>query len=211
MEELFKYKNLVYSIANLYRSYASMEDLYQAGFLGLMYAYKNFNSSYNTKFSTFAYPYILGEISSCVRKDRQLNVSRDIYSLNRKIESTRTMLTQELGRYPTDYEIMDFLSISYDEYVLANNSSMPVSSLDYKVDEDGDTMYEVIGRNMDLDTMILLKEELSKLSKEDREIILAHYIYDLTQMEIANKIGTNQVAVSRKTRRILNTLKQNIM
>lgn len=204
-------KNLIYSIANIYKNYASMEDLFQAGCIGLMEAYNNFDASRNTKFSTFAYPYILGEISKCVREDKPIKISRDISSLSNKIEKVKNMLAQELGRIPSDEEVASYLNVDINIYNEAINSINCVDSLDYQITNDGSMdLYDVIGTSLDMDTMVMLNEELGKLDPLDREIIISHYLYDLTQMEIAKKMGMNQVAVSRREQKVMTRLRTNL-
>ena len=211
MNIILENKNLIYSIANIYKGYASIEDLFQAGCIGIIEAYKRFDSSKNTKFSSFAYPYILGEISKFVRYDKPIKISKDISSLSFKIEKVKNSLSQELGRYPTDEEVAAFLDVDISLYNEAINSIGCVDSLDYKITDDGNVdLYNIVGENMDIDTMIMLNEELSKLDPIDREIILSHYIYDLTQMEIANKTGLNQVAVSRREHKVMTLLRSNL-
>ena len=60
MEELLNYEGLIYSIINKYTKNFDKDDLFQVGMLGLIEAYKNYKNNFNTKFSTYAYYYILG-------------------------------------------------------------------------------------------------------------------------------------------------------
>ena len=211
MNIILENKNLIYSIANIYKGYASLEDLFQAGCIGIIEAYKKYDKTKNTKFSTFAYPYILGEISTFVRQDKPIKISKDISSLSFKIEKVKNMLAQELGRFPTNQEVADYLNVDINIYNDAINSVGCVDSLDYQITTDGNIdLYDVIGNQIDLDTIVMLNNELSKLDPLDREIILSHYLYDLTQMEIANKIGLNQVAVSRREQKVISLLRSNM-
>ena len=79
-------ERLIYSIANYFKNYQSKEDLYQAGCLGLITAYKKYDPNMHCKFTTYAYPYILGEMRKLVREDKGLKISREITKLNLKIE-----------------------------------------------------------------------------------------------------------------------------
>ena len=78
-------EKLIYSIANYFKNYNSKEDLYQAGCLGLINAYKKYNPEMNCKFTTYAYMYILGEMRKLVRQDKGMKISREITKLNRKV------------------------------------------------------------------------------------------------------------------------------
>ena len=55
-------KNLIYSISNYFSNYKNKEDLFQVGCIGLINAYNNYRDDMNTKFTSYAYPYILGEM-----------------------------------------------------------------------------------------------------------------------------------------------------
>ena len=200
-------KNLIYSIANMYKAFASIEDLFQAGCIGLVKAYRKYDPSKNAKFTSYAYKYILGEISNIVREDRILPISKEKYSLNKKIETTKSFLTQELQRIPTNDEIAYYLGEDISVIEDTINNFNPIESLDYEYDDT--SLYNMIGNNMDIDTMIDLERELDKLDEDERRIILAQYVYDLSQQEIADMMNMNQVAVSRKKQKIITQMRQN--
>jgi RNA polymerase sporulation-specific sigma factor len=203
-------KNLIYKIANIYRRQSDIEDLFQAGCIGLVKAYRKYDSTKNTKFTSYAYKYILGEISMSVINDRTIPVSKEKYALNKKIEDVKVILTQELERTPTTKEIAEYLD--EDTRIIEDtiNNFHPVESLDYEID-DNISLYSIIGNNMDIDAMIDLERELAKLDEEERKILLAQYVYDLSQEETAKMMNMNQVAVSRKKRKIITKMRQNCM
>lgn len=203
-------KNLIYSIASRYYGYASMEDLFQVGCIGLIEAYNNYDINRNTKFSTFAYPYILGRISEFVRCDKDIKISRDIYSLNGKIEKVKNILSQELGRMPNDIEVANYLGVDLYKYSEAVNSVNPIESLDYSYDGFDESLYDIISNNMDIESIIALKSELDKLDPIDKKILISRYFYDLNQTEIAESLNMNQVAVSRRSNKVLTKLRTNL-
>ena len=84
-------EKLIYKITHFFTNYESKEDLFQVGCIGLIKAYQNYKEGYNTKFTTYAYPYILGEIKKYVREDKGIKVSRDITKLNLKIEKANVL------------------------------------------------------------------------------------------------------------------------
>ena len=86
MEQLLEYENLVYSIINKYSGF-DRDDLYQVGIMGLVQAYKNYKSSFNVKFSSYAYYYILGEVTKYIRENKSIRVSKDVLKL--KAESLK--------------------------------------------------------------------------------------------------------------------------
>ena len=200
-------KNLIYKIANMYRSQTDIEDLFQAGCIGLVKAYRKFDPNKNVKFTSYAYKYILGEISNIVREDRILPISKEKYSLNKKIETTKNFLTQELQRIPTNEEIAYYLGEDITIIEDTINNLSPIESLDYEYDDIN--LYNMIGNSMNIDAMIDLERELDKLDEDERRIILAQYVYDLSQQEIAKMMNMNQVAVSRKKQKIITQMRQN--
>ena len=201
-------ENLIYSVATHFKNYKSIEDLYQAGCLGLIYAYKNYDSTRECKFTTYAYPYILGEMKRLVREDRGIKISRNISKLNFKIEKAYIILTQKLMREPSISELSNYLEIP--EYYISEAimSLNKIKSIDEPIISDENmTLQDVIGKTTNIDDLLLLRDSLNKLSTEEREIIDNRYNNDYTQTEIAKMIGTTQVQVSRKEQKILKKLK----
>lgn len=215
LEKLIKdNEKLIYKITHFFTNYECKEDLFQVGCIGLIKAYNNYNDTYNTKFTTYAYPYILGEIQKYVREDKGIKVSRDISKLNLKIEKAKILLQQKLMHEPTNKELEEFLGISEFELSEALSSTNKIRSLDEPVEYQDDylSLYEKVGQieALDIDTLIALKQELKSLDKEEYDIISSHYIKNQTQSEIAKKLGINQVQVSRKEQKILVKLKDKL-
>ena len=69
--------NLVYSICSKYQGYSDKEDLHQQGMIGLINAYNNFDKDKNVKFSTYAFPFVVGEVSKYVRENNNIKVSKE--------------------------------------------------------------------------------------------------------------------------------------
>ena len=195
-------ERLIYSIASYFRGYDNKEDLFQVGCIGLIKAYNNYDSNMNVKFTTYAYPYILGEMRKLVREDKSMKISRDISKINLQIEKAYVLLTQKMGKEPTVSEIASFLEVPISLVVDALNSSK-VSSLD-DIIYDNLTVFDVISdTNTDMDTLIALKSSLDELTSEEKEIINLRYMNDLTQMEVSKLLGISQVQVSRKEQKVL--------
>ena len=153
-------EKLIYSIMNCFKNYNSRDDLYQAGCLGLVKAYKKYNPNMDCKFTTYAYTYILGEMKKLVREDKGIKISREITKLNLKIEKAYILLTQKLMKEPSTSEIANFLEIPeyyVSEAILSLNK---IKSIDEPVNEEGKecTLQEVIGKSNNIDDLILLKE-----------------------------------------------------
>ena len=207
-------QNLIYSVVNEFGNEINKEDLFQVGVMGMIKAYKNFDESLNIKFTTYAYTYILGEIKKYIREDRGFKVSRQTSSLGYKIEKARELLAQKYNRVPTYNEIAVYLEIP--EYVIAEaiNSKQEIKSIDSAVAIDSKelTLHETIpSKREDIDSLILLKEELLKLEDNEKELLHKRYFEDMTQTEVANVFGMTQVQVSRSEKKVLTKLKSRMM
>ena len=206
-------EKLIYSITNYFKNYNSREDLYQAGCLGLINAYKKYNPNMNCKFTTYAYPYILGEMRKLVREDKGIKISREITKLNLKIEKAYVLLTQKLMKEPSTYEIASYLEIPeyyVSEAILSLNK---IKSIDEPVNCEGKefTLQDVIGESNNIDDLILLRDSLNKLTEDEKELINNRYVNDYTQSETSKIIGMSQVQVSRKEHKVLEKLKQKMV
>lgn len=199
MEEVLDYEGLIYSIISKYIPRYDKEDLYQVGMIGLMDAYKHYNSSFDTKFSSFAYYYILGEVKKYIRNSSSLKISKSIIELKSRIIKVKEVMVQKLGRAPTNLEISLYLDVPIeliDEALLTDE----VESID---DE-----YNMIPSFDDTSAEVLdLKEELGKLSEEERKLIVARYFDEMTQQETSKLLGISQVQVSRNESKILKKLR----
>lgn len=214
MEQLIlENQNLIYAMTKYFEGYKNKEDLIQAGCVGMIMAYKNFNKDMNVKFTTYAYPYILGEMKKVIREDKSVKINRSIQRLNLKIEKAYVILTQKLMRIPSIDEVADFLEIPVFLVAEALNSQRSVMSIDEPIITDGKeiTLHDTIGEgNNNINDLIMLKEELQKLNKLDQNLIMKRYMNDLTQQETARELGMSQVQVSRKEQKILSRLKNKI-
>lgn len=209
MEKLLDYERIVYSIIQRYTKYFERDDLYQVGMIGLINAYHNFDSSQGTKFSTYAYYYVLGEVRKYVRESGLVKVSSDLVKLNQSIEKASEQMSQRLGREPTTTEISLFLEIDEEKIEESRVAALDVRSLDYSVDEELPEFYNsVAAYDRETSPEILdLKREISRLSVEEKNLIVARYYEDMTQSEASRELGISQVQVSRKEGKILEKLR----
>lgn len=214
IEEIEKYSNLIHSMTHYFEGYKSKEDLYQAGIIGLIEAYNRFNPSLGTKFSTYAYTYILGEMKKLVREDKNIKISRNITRLNIQIEKARGYLVQRLCRPPSIKELAEFLELKEEDISECMKVIGIMQSLDEPINNEGKelTLYDMVSDNsMDLNTLIALKEELNKLNSFEKTIIEKRYMEDLSQSEVANLLGLSQVKVSREEQKIKKKIKENMI
>ena len=205
-------KNLICSIINKYAKYYEFDDLYQVSIIGIMKAYQNYNERKCVKFTTYAYKYIMSEVLLFINNNRPIRVSRDYQRLYKKINETRTILTQKLMKEPTNHEISLFLEI--DEAIINDviRYQEKIKSLDEVITDDGKpiTLLDQIPARNNKDNYITLHEVLKTLTAEELELINLRYFKDLTQSEIAKILGTNQVKISRNEQKILKKLKNNL-
>lgn len=200
MEELLDYEGLIYSIISKYPRRFDRDDLYQVGMLGLIDAYKHFDKSHETKFSTFAYYYIVGEVNKYIRESSSLKVSKSLVQLNKKIINTKDLMLQKLGREPTNLELSLYLEVDESMIDAALIATSEVESIDNIYDSCktyDDTSAEVLD----------LRSEVMNLPVDERNLILARYYDELTQSEISKKTGMSQVQVSRNEAKILQKLR----
>ncbi len=205
-------QNLVYGIANQFRNYHQKEDLYQVGKMGLIKAYQNFDDTKGAKFTTYAFPYVLGEMRKLIREDKSYKVSREITKLNLKIEKAYILLSQKIMREPTSFELASYLEIDEELVNQAILSSYGVKSIDEPLNQEGKevTLNDIIPNQneLDIDMLIALKDSLEQLNDEERFLIEKRYFHDLTQSETANLLGINQVQVSRNEKKVLTKLRK---
>ncbi len=194
---------LIYYVMKRFTNYRNKEDLFQVGWIGLNKAYQNYNPSYSAKFTTYAYFYIFGEMSKLVNEDRSIKISRDITKLRLKIEKASILLSQQLMRQPTNIEIATFLEIDpilVDEAINSVNTVLDIDEV-------------MVGNREDnlIDDNLYLDSALNHLSKDELIIIKNRYMNDLTQREIANMLGMNQVQVSRTEKKVLQKLRKELV
>lgn len=204
-------ENLIYSIINKYSNYYDIDDLYQVGVMGIIKAYKNYKKDYNTKFTSYAYTYIFGEIVKYINESKNFKISKEYRSLYKKINETKTILTQKLMKEPTNYELSLFLEIDEKLIDEVMNINQTIDSLDREINEDGKKvfLYDVIGEEVDNIENIFLYEQLDKLSTEELKLLKERYFFDKTQSEVAREFGVNQVKISRTEQKILRKLSEN--
>ncbi len=179
--------------------------------MGLMEAYKNFDSSKNVKFSTYATPYIIGEVNKYVRENKNIKVSRDVVRLGKKIVEYQAKHREVRGYEPSTKNIAKFLGISEEKVIIAMESVMPVRSFDEVLSDDGKavTFHDVTSQKeiISKEQMIDLKEAFECLSEQEKELVVRRYFKDLTQSEVAELMGVNQVQVSRLEKRAISKMR----
>lgn len=201
---------LIYSIINRYKDYFDIEDLYQTAVIGLINAYKNYKDDKQTKFSSYAYFYMKGEVKKYIRESNILKISKELIKLNTSIVKAKEVLYQRLNREPTDFELSLFLEIDEQEIINAELATSLVESLDNDIE---DNLYNKTGYiQKEYEGEILdLKTEISNLKELEKQIIISRYEEGLTQQEVSKLLGINQTKVSREEKQILQKLRDRLI
>lgn len=206
---------LIYSVARRFLGRGvDMEDLFQIGSIGLLKAVDNFDPGFDVKFSTYAVPMIMGEIKRFLRDDGMLKVSRSIKENQYKIYKMREKMEKVLGREPNIRELSKAMNMSVEELAMTMESVTEVESIYRTVYQGDGSEIQLVDRlpenkNVHEQTLdkIFLEELLEKLDGEERKLIGMRYFQDMTQMEVAGKMGISQVQVSRMEKKVLKKLR----
>lgn len=211
LNDLIKQNNgLIWSVVKRFegRGYET-EDIYQIGAIGFIKAVQKFDFSYDVNLSTFAVPYIIGEIKRFLRDDGMIKVSRQIKELATKVNTIKNDYEKK-GKNITIEEIAKILNVSKEEVAMSLDSNNAIESLYDKEDEDGLCLLDKIktSDNEEEKTInkIALKEGINRLKPREREIIFLRYYKCQTQKDVAKTMGISQVQVCRLEKQILSTL-----
>jgi len=187
------------------------EDLIQVGVIGLLKAYKNFKDNGDTKFSTYAYNYIFGEMYQLVNSNRSIKISKDLLKIYKLVEKTRYELAQRMNSIPTNEEVALFLELDVNLVNDSLLSAQVMMSLDDEANELN--LHEVIpdNKNINFDIKLDLDDSFKVLNSCEKEIIKSRYYEDLTQSEVARKLNMTQVMVSRYEKKSLEKMRAQLI
>lgn len=201
---------LVHKLANRFRGRGvEYEELYAAGCVGLVKAVDRFEPERGLCFSTYAVPVILGEIRRLFRDGGSVKISRSLKELSVKAARLRDQLSA--NGEPRISDIAQALGVSPEEAAEALCAGIPPVSLDHG-GEDGEPLPVPSASGEDaLIDRLALRQCLSELSGEDREILMLRYFRRKTQSETAQILGMTQVMVSRRERKLLKELREQLV
>jgi RNA polymerase sigma-B factor len=197
----------------------SFDDLLQVGCIGLIRAIERFEPSKGHAFSSFAVPYIRGEIQHYLRdKTPQVRIPRRWQDLQRQALTVSRELKVQLNRPPVDSEIAEALGISQEEWqdVKLTNYNRALVSLDAPLQSDecetaclGDLLPDRQYRSFQLaqEDQLRVQQALSQLEKRTSEVLEFVFFHDLTQKETADLLGISAVTVSRQVKKGLTALR----
>ncbi len=196
----------------LQRSGESFDDLMQVGSLGLIRAIERFDPAKGYAFSSFATPYIRGEIQHYLRdKGSSMRIPRRWQALESQSRRVIRQFHLDAGRVPTDQEIAAALEVSLEEWhgVKMARYNQSLLSLDAPMqDEDlgsaclGDMLPDSKYRSFQLaqEDQMRIQNALQQLENRTREVLEFVFLYDLTQKETAERMGISAVTVSRRVK-----------
>ena len=208
---------LIWSIVKRFsgRGY-EIEDIYQIGCIGFIKSIKRFDVNYDVKLSTYAVPYILGEIKRFLRDDGPIKLSRSIKELNIKIKELQKDYLNKTGEEISLSKLSEELKVSKEDIAMAIDSSTPIDSLENTSYRDNKTdktisIIEKISTGVDESTLIsnkiAIQELIKNLENREKEVIILRYYKEKTQTQVAKILGITQVQVSRIEKKVLNSMK----
>ena len=206
----------------LARRYASSsepyDDLFQVASLGLVKAVERFDPDRGFAFTSFAVPTIVGELKRYFRDSAwALHVDRSAQERARKIMEAQRELTGRTGRAPRVDELALYLELSQEEVLdgLQVAEAYDAVSLDAPIGSEGDdaaSRLDILGSQDDqldlIDAQATIFAAARHLPLREREILYLRFGEDLTQSEIATRLGVSQMQVSRLLRRSLDRLRE---
>jgi RNA polymerase sigma-B factor len=215
-----RYASLVRRCAQRYRqSPESAEDLLQVGYVGLLKAINNFDAAHGDSLSAYAQPCVSGEIKRYFRDRRwQIRVCRQSQELLLELRSAEETLTHQLGRTPADSELADHLGVPEADVLEARRAHQVFTahSLDAPVSDRDDPalLADMIGEDdpaIDHATDIqAVHAHLDDLPEREQRILMLRFYGNLTQEQIATRLGISQMHVSRLLDRALTYLRAQI-
>lgn len=213
-ELIERYLSLARSLARRYDGRGeSFDDLVQVASLGLVKAIDRFEADRGLSFSSYAVPTMLGELRRYFRDTGwALHVPRAMQERVLQVNVAVERLSGELGSSPSPQQVADELNLPVEEVLEAieANTAYATTSLDTPVrssDDDGHTIAETFGATDDRFELVegraSISQALKTLPERERLILHLRFVEDLTQSEIAQRIGVSQMHVSRLIRQAL--------
>ena len=193
-----------------------VDDVFQAGCVGLIKAIDGFDTSVGVKFSTYAVPMIIGEIKRYLRDGNSLRVSRSIRDTAYRVLKAREEI-ESRDEEATIEKIAEALQVEQREVVYALDAiSDPVSLYEPVYNKAGDTLLlmDQLCDEKNTDEVwtehVALSEAMEKLGEREKKILYLRYYQGKTQTEISEEVGISQAQVSRLEKNALQSIKLNI-
>lgn len=190
----------------------------QVASIGLLHAIDRFDPDRGVEFSTFAAPTILGELKRHFR-DRgwAIRIPRRLQELNLRLTTVADELTHQLGRSPTITEMSAAVHASDEEVLEALDAARAYRARPIdRPGDDGSGQPDEI--NLSSDDVSLLRSEdrmvverlLERVEPRERLMLRMRFYDEMTQQEIAERLGISQMQVSRLLSRVLTRLRDQV-
>ncbi len=185
------------------------EELFSAGCLGLSKAINRFDQSRDLRFSTYAFPVIMGELKRLFRDGGSVKVSRSLRELSLKAAKLNSESLKETGEELSVSQLSEKLNVSAEKIVEALGSAKTPLSLTAEYDEDGSPQLDIPAPDIqeEITERLSLEQALNALDGQDRRLIELRYYKSKTQCETARLLGISQVQVSRREKKILSRIR----
>ncbi|MGO1049680.1 SigB/SigF/SigG family RNA polymerase sigma factor [Crossiella sp. CA198] len=196
------------------------EDLTQVATLGLINAVDRFDAERGVDFLSFAVPTVMGEVRRHFRDASwAVRVPRRLKELHLSISAATSELSQRLGRAPTPSEIAGHLGLTREEVyegLEATNAYRSASLDDLLIaDDDSVSLGDALGEEdeglAEVEYRESLQPLLAQLPERERTIVVLRFFGNMTQTQIADRVGISQMHVSRLLGRTLATLREKLM
>ncbi len=206
------------------RGSGEMEDIVQVGTIGLIKAIDRFDLSREVEFTSFAVPYIVGEIKRFFRDTTwAVHVPRRLQELRVEITKAKEQLATVLDREPTVKELAAHLELNEDEVIegLVASNGYTAGSLDMPTDPDAGQSHQaraladVLGEPdpamETIENLHTLAPLLARLDEREHRIITMRFGQEMTQSQIGTELGVSQMQVSRLLSRTLTKLRTGML
>ncbi|MBD5143625.1 MAG: sigma-70 family RNA polymerase sigma factor [Oscillospiraceae bacterium] len=203
---------LVHLCANRFRNRGiAYEELYSAGCEGLVKAARAFDTERGVQFSTYAVPVILGEIKRLFRENGTVHVSRGLRELAMKVQQIREKSLKETGIEPTLSVLAEKADSTPEEVAMALNAISPTVSLTAPDENEGQIDIAIEAPDEKISDSLALQQVMALLAPQDRILLELRYYHNFTQVKTAEKLGMTQVQVSRREKKLLLYLRQELL
>jgi RNA polymerase sigma-B factor len=197
------------------RANEPLDDLVQVASIGLIKAVDRFDPDRGTAFSSYAVPTILGELKRYFRDAGwAVHVPRGMQERVIALNQAVSKLSRELGRSPSPAELAESLQVPREEVLETMEAAIAYDATSLEAprgDAEGDSYAESLGAEDERFELIeytaAIAPTLQALPERDRVVLHLRFVEDLTQTEIADRIGVSQMHVSRLIRRALTRLR----
>lgn len=193
----------------------NVDDIFQAGCVGLIKAIDNFDITVGVQFSTYAVPMIIGEIKRFVRDGNSMRISRSIRDTAYQVLKTRETI-ENADERATIEEVAKRLNITVADVTYALDAISDPMSLSDPVfgAEDGLQLMDQIGDAKNTEEnwaeAAALSLAMEKLCEREKKILYLRYYEGKTQTEISGEVGISQAQVSRLEKTALDSIKARI-